>query len=92
MAGSENSSAYFVTWMQSNASSLVPGDIAGRFVSVGGAIQPDIWLGGGNINQPVVAGGPNGDYLVVYMKYSTSTYDIWGRLVGNRVYLPLVRR
>jgi hypothetical protein len=87
VTGCENSSAYFVTWTQANT---FPGDIAGRFVSVGGLMQPDFWLSGASA-QPAVACGPHGDYLVVYTDTpTTSNYDIWGRLVGNRVYLPVV--
>jgi hypothetical protein len=92
VAGCEYSSTYFMTWMQTNGG--FGGDIAARFISVGGVTEPDFWLDGNVGTRPVVTYGPNGDYLVAYenQKKATSDFDIWGRLVGNRLYLPLVRK
>jgi len=91
-AGCGNASAYFVAWMQTNTTTG-RGDIGGRYVSTGGGLEPDFWLGGSSAEQPAVACGPNGDYLVAYMNQTPTTEDdIWGRLVGNHVYLPLARK
>jgi hypothetical protein len=88
------SNNYFMAWMQTSnaAGDADGGDIAARFVSVGGMIEPEFWLDGNTANHPAVACGANGDYLVAYEKTMTSTTDIMGRLVGNRLYLPLVRK
>jgi hypothetical protein len=93
VAGCVQSNAYFVAWMQTSTfpPGIIVGDIAARFVSTGGGLEPEFWLGGDSALSPAVSCGPNGDYLVAFMKTSsTSDFDILGRLVGNRLYLPWV--
>ncbi len=42
-------------------------------------------------NNPAVASGPYGDFLVAYQSIGNGT-DIYGQLWGNRQYLPLLKR
>jgi hypothetical protein len=95
VAGDEHAQEYLVVWAKTPYQPGVPGScILGRQVSSTGAfLGPETVIGGRYAYTPAVASGPVGDFLVAFDDSDgTSTYDIFGRLWGHRVYLPLVLR
>jgi len=92
--GSDSSQQYLVTWSHPSDPPFIFVGIRGRAVSTGGALLgKETGLGGIFAGHSAVAAGPPGDFLVAYddVPY-TSDRNIYGRLWGNRIYLPLVQR
>lgn len=99
VAGAESGGRYLMTWKQPQEVSLGGGvslvfdAVMGRSITsdgvlLGGRETP---LGGATATSSAVAAGPLGDFLVVFEDGLTSR-GIYGRLWGNRVYLPLALR
>jgi hypothetical protein len=93
VAGNSNSREYLIAWAHFDSSSN--SYIHGRFFPLLDVI-PGMGerLGGYKAENVSVAAGPGGDFLVVYQDKApgASLEDIWGRLWGNRLYLPQVLR
>ena len=70
--------------------------VQARTLALDGMLLHDTTLvGGGQVYDSAVAAGPTGDYLVTFDDnevFGTSSRGIYGRLWGNRVFLPLVVR
>jgi hypothetical protein len=89
VAGNENAASYLITYQQTDYTTYYNAE--GRSVSVGGDMGPEFLIDEGFAMDTSTSSGPHGDFLVTYINQSaTTSYDVWGRLVGNRVYLPMV--
>lgn len=99
VAGTESGRWYLVTWKQPYEVSLGGGlwlvyqAIVGRGISSDGDLLTDdpAFIGGVDATHGAVAAGALGDFLVAFDD-EVSDSGIYGRLWGNRVYLPLVLR
>jgi hypothetical protein len=91
VAGNEAAERYLVAWTL--PAGAVTG-IKGRTVSTAGVRGTEAWVGEANADHAASAGGSFGDFLVAFdaLPVPTNARDIYGRLWGNRVYLPLVLR
>jgi hypothetical protein len=96
VAGYEHTQEYLVVWTHLfGIPPILFSDIKGRQVSSAGALLgTETWLGGLNADHAAVAGGPVGDFLVAFddQPVLASNRDVYGRLWGNRLYLPLTLR
>jgi hypothetical protein len=94
VAGSESGQQYLVIWTR--PVELPPPNppfvgIFGQSISTGGAYVGDVsWIAGLFVDDSAIANGPAGDTLIAYEDEPGSGVDIWGVLLGNRIYLPLV--
>jgi hypothetical protein len=89
IAGNETAERYLVAW------TLPAGAVTGikaRTVSTAGIRGTEAWVGESNADHAAVAGGPAGDFLVAFdaLPVPATGRDAYGRLWGNRVYIPLV--
>lgn len=67
--------------------------IYGRGVPTSGAlVDAATAVGGLMAGNPAVTAGPTGDFLLAFHDKLAGNYDIFGRLWGNRLYLPLVSK
>ena len=91
VTGSESNQPYLVAWTVSPA---VYPCICGRGVPTSGALVDAMKVVGGLFaDYAAVASGPVGDALIAFQDtVGSGNYNIYGRLWGNRVYLPLVLR
>lgn len=93
VAGTESNLQYFVVWRHPQG--VVDKPIMGRALSDGGALLGQVAdFSGVDAQHPAVAAGPVGSFLVVWQDqpvFATNT-NIYGRVWGNRVYLPLALR
>jgi hypothetical protein len=102
VAGSESSQKYLLAWTHDYKLDLGGGlflffvGIAGRAVSSGGELLgEETYVGGWSADDAAVGSGPLGDFLVAFddgPPGATLDRNIYGRLWGNRVYLPLALR
>jgi hypothetical protein len=94
VAGSRYALRYFVTWKRPADQPYMWTYIYGRHVPTGGSpLGPDRHLGGVQAGRPAVTEGQPGDFIVVYDDQPLlGNRGIYGRLWGNRIYLPLVLR
>lgn len=94
VAGSQSLGRWLITWKQlPNPSFTFANIMAGSVSPADYIISSIINLGGFVADHPGVAAGPNGDFLVVFDDSPlTPDRGIYGQLVGDRVYIPLVRR
>jgi hypothetical protein len=97
VAGSEDAAQFLVAWTQEH--SLPPPnnkDILGRPISIdGNPVRERAVIGGPSADHAAAASGSLGDFLVVFdglPPEGGSSMEVYGRLWGNRVYLPLVLR
>ncbi len=93
-AGNERLNQYLITWGEPTAPPIVFHSIWGReFNTAGIPGDSKAWAVGLLAENPAVIAGAQGDYLVVSDDLTlTANRDIYGRLWGKRVYLPLLRR
>jgi len=94
VAGSESNQQYLVLWTCPLPWSPTNIGIFGLPVATSGAFLGGAdWLAGAFAYRPAVAAGPVGDFLMAFEDTINGGYsDIWGKLWGNRLYLPLVLR
>ena len=105
VAGNEEALQYLVAWKQPSTPPLAFVGVASRAVSTvpteclyGPFPSPQTGVGGVFADNPAVAAGPNGGFLVAFddLDLVAQNRDVWGRLWGqpaaNRVFLPLLRR
>jgi hypothetical protein len=94
LAGSQGRGQYLAAWRQLPNPSFVFTNIEGRLISTaGGVLYDPIHLGGVVADHPGLAGGPTGDFLTLFDDTPLSADSgIYGQIVGNRVYIPLVRK
>jgi hypothetical protein len=93
IASNESGQRYFVTWSRPADPPWAFNYIHGRTVSLEGDIGEETYLGGIFADYPAVAAGPLGDFMTVFEDTPLSlTVGIYGQLVGNRIYIPLVLR
>ncbi len=92
VAASEANNQYLVAWRSSIGGLNQP--VYGRALSHSGLLLGrEAVFEGISTNYPVLANGPNGDFLVVWQDQPlASTLNIYGQLWGNRAYLPLLKR
>ena len=94
VAANDLNDRYLVAWTEKYPSVFINVGIRGQEMTQGGALWgAAAWPGGLFADNAAVAAGPTGDFLVTFQD---STYfgnvDIYGRLWGRRVYLPLTLR
>lgn len=95
VAGSEGAAQYLVVWTQ-EYSLPAPNnkDMLGRPISIDGNLVGErTVIGGPSADYAAVASGSLGDFLVAFSALPPeggSSMEIYGRLWGNRVYLPFV--
>ncbi len=94
VAGTYYGRKYLVTWRRPSYPPYVWTYVHGRNVPTGGSpLGPEMRLGGVQAGRPAVTEGGSGDFLVVYDDQPLlGDRGIYGRLWGNRIYLPLVLR
>jgi len=93
--GSETGQRYLVAWSHDSAPPFLFVGIRARAVSMGGdLLGQEEGVGGVFAYHAAVAAGPVGDFLVAYDDAPLGAIyrGIYGRLWGNRIYLPLVQR
>jgi hypothetical protein len=92
VAGSSNGRQYFVTWRYDHSGSFKPirGQVVTYNENLTGQLQqalPTL----SDADNPAVAAGPVGDFLVAWQDpRDTPSQNIYGRLYGNRIYIPMV--
>jgi hypothetical protein len=90
VAGSESNQQYLVAWTMTSAGYPCT---YGRVVRTSGALVDSATaVGGVDAYKAAVAAGPTGDFLIAIQDKFAGNFDIFGRLWGNRLYLPLVLR
>jgi hypothetical protein len=92
IAASESNLQYFVTWQTYSGGTTDP--IQGKSISYDGNSIGQLAqaiLTGDLAMHPAVAAGPIGDFLVAWHERVGTDFNIYGSLVGNRNYIPLVR-
>jgi hypothetical protein len=95
VAGNASNQQYLVLWTcRVWWIPSTPYGIFGRTIATSGDFLSDgNWLAGASANRPAVAAGPFGDFLLTFEQGGGDGYiDVWGRLWGNRLYLPLILR
>jgi hypothetical protein len=94
VAGNARSKQYLVAWKQPTDPPLALEVIHARAVSSDGDLVDDEFsVGGLSADRPAVANGPSGDFLIAFDGPAlTGSRGIYGQLVGNRIYLPLLLR
>ena len=93
VAGSEGSQEYLVAWREDVGNKDKP--IKARlYSSSGDDLGAAFELGGPATDQPAIAAGYLGDFLLAWhdMPISSAFYHLFGALYGRRNYLPLVNR
>lgn len=84
---------YFVVWRYEHDGSFAP--IRGQALTYWGALTGTLAQAlptNSDGDYPAVAAGPVGDFMVTWQDpRGAATFDIYGRLVGNRSYIPLIR-
>jgi hypothetical protein len=97
VAGSESNDRFLVTWTWVPV--ITPPammQVQAKTLALDGTPLHDTALvGGGQVFDSAVAAGPTGDFLITFDDnevLGTSSRGIYGRLWGNRIYLPLVVR
>lgn len=93
VTGLAGANTYLVTWTQTSNPPLAITSIHGQEVLMDGNLKgSDLPLGGLVADHSSAAGGRL-DFIVVFDDPAlTSNRGIYGQLVGNRIYLPLVMR
>lgn len=91
VAGNEHLNEYLVTWSKTSAPPFMFETVFGQTISTAGTNQsPELSLGSIFANRSDATAGPWGDYLVVFDDQTLGfNRDVYGRLWGNRVYLPI---
>lgn len=96
VAGSNSTKQYQVSW--TTPLGWPPPNppfvgIFGRSIATDGSFLDDVtWIAGVYADNSAVVSGPAGDMLIAYEDEPTTGKEIWGILLGNRVYLPLVTK
>lgn len=97
VAGCESNQQFLVVWVWIPVVTP-PGimQVQARTLALDGTpLHDTTYVGGGQVFQAAVAAGPTGDFLVAFDDNEvtgTANRGIYGRVWGNRVYLPLVLR
>jgi len=97
VVGTESTGQYLVVWAKDEYVPPPPTyvGILGRAISIdGNPVSEEIAIGGFLADNAAVAGGSHGDFLVIFddLPPEAGSGEVYGRLLGNRVYLPLVIR
>jgi hypothetical protein len=97
VAGSESAGRYLVVWTQEEYLPPPPTyvGIMGRAISTdGNPVDEETAIGGLLADNAAVADGSRGDFLVTFddLPPEGALREVYGRLWGHRVYLPLVVR
>ena len=97
VAGSESTHRFLVTWTWVPV--VTPPammQVQARALALDGTVlDGTVLVGGGQVFDSAVAAGPTGDYLIAFddnEALGTPNRGIYGRLWGDRVYLPLALR
>ena len=97
VAGCESSQQFLVVWVWIpvvTATAIM--QVQARTLALDGTpLHDTTYVAGGQVFQAAVAAGPTGDFLVAFDDnevIGTANRGIYGRVWGNRVYLPLVVR
>jgi hypothetical protein len=92
-AGNEHLGEYLLTWTRPTAPPIVFNGIWSRaFSTTGVQAGSEKWTGGVLAENSALVSGAGGEYLVVFDDLTLSANrDIYGRLWGNRYFMPLIR-
>jgi hypothetical protein len=92
VAGSLDRGQFLVTWQELPNPSFLFTVITGRLATPSGTVvDSPIPLGGLFADNPRLAAGAHGDFLAVFDDVPlTVDSGIYGQLVGNRVYIPIL--
>ena len=92
IAGNEARDQFLVSWTAINMNTFINKGIWARPLELNGALTGTSTLAAGlyDANHSALAAGGAGDYLITYQDLNWVTQDIWGRLWGNRNYLPAI--
>jgi hypothetical protein len=93
ITASENNLQYFVSWRSPQG--VVDKPIKARAISYAGVLLDGVFeFSGVNADHPALAAGPAGEIIAAWQDQpiSTTNTDIYGRLWGMRVYLPMIIR
>lgn len=97
VAGCESNQQFLVVWVWIPV--ITPPammQVQARTLALDGTpLHDTTYVSGGQVFQAAVAAGPTGDFLVAFDDnevIGTANRGIYGRVWGNRVYLPLVAR
>ena len=92
VAGHENIGTYLIAWTEpmGAVTGVRAQEVALDETLLGGAL----WLGSDNADRAAVAAGGLADFMIAWdvILIPANQRDIWGRLWGNRLYLPMVLR
>ncbi len=103
VAAAESANSYLVAWRQDGyAPPLTYNGIVAVAIREDGTLlnggillaEENSALGGTFADNPAVAAGDNGDFLILFddQEITATSRDIFGRLWGHRLYLPFVLR
>jgi hypothetical protein len=96
VAGSNSTQQYLVTWTTTLGwpPPMPPYEgIHGRSIATDGSYVDDVtWITGLFADNSSVVSGSAGDMLIAYEDEPSTGKQIWGILLGNRVYLPLLTK
>ncbi len=97
VAGCESKQQFLAVWVWIPVVTATPiMQVQARTLALDGTpLHDTTYVSGGQVFQAAVAAGPTGDFLVAFDDnevIGTSNRGIYGRVWGNRVYLPLVVR
>jgi hypothetical protein len=91
VAGSQASHDFLVTWTANYPPSYAFYSIEASTVHLDGSKLAANWVGGVFADNSSVAAGRGGDYLAAAEDTTLfGNRDLYGRLLGNRIYLPLI--
>ena len=90
IASSEAAGGYAVTWVRSSGAQ---DDLHWRKITPGGVLGPqlDVYAGPGNHREPAIVNDPPVP-LVIWTQSISGEYDVYGRFLFTRIYIPLVLR
>lgn len=94
VAGSESNQKYLVAWTISSGAPSNTSSIYGVGIStVGNLLGAATVINGLFADDAALAAGPTGDFLIASDDpLMGANHDIWGRLWGNRFYLPMLAK
>ena len=96
IVGNEARSEFLVSWTGPYPAPFINTGIWARPLLLNGALTSQRTLAAGSFaDYSALATGSTGDYLMVYQDpnlFVPVTLDIWGRLWGNRNYLPAIMK
>jgi hypothetical protein len=93
IVGSLSSHGFMVAWTDTYPPDYIFSSILARSVNQNGTMLAAYWLGGFFADNSSVAAGSGGNFLSTADDVSLfGNRDLYGSLLGNRIYLPMLRK